>query len=183
EGEPAEDGADELLRRVEQVVLKLQQRNREASRAERLAVVGQLAAGVAHEIRNPLTSVNLLIQTGRRDPTAGGLTEEDLDLIEEELRRIEGTLQAFLDFARPPQLEWSMCDLAAVARDGLGLARGRIERQRVEVRFDDHGGGCMLEGDREQLRQVVLNLILNSLDEMPYGGTLALAVKPLADGA
>src|SRR5262249_15337626 len=101
EGPPG-DGADDLLSRVAQAVLKLQQQERDVRRAERLAAVGQLAAGIAHEIRNPLTSALLLIQTGRRDPAAGGLTEEDLDLIEGELQRIETTLQTFLDYARPP---------------------------------------------------------------------------------
>ncbi|HEX4610699.1 MAG TPA: ATP-binding protein [Urbifossiella sp.] len=179
-GEPLRDGADDLLRRVEQVVLKLQQREREVLRAERLAAVGQLAAGVAHEVRNPLTAAVLLIETARKDPAAGGLTDEDLDLIEAELHRAERSLQALLDYARPPRLERSTVDLAGVVRDAVGLARGRIDRQRVVVKLDAPPGGCRLEADPDQLRQVVLNLILNSLDVMPHGGTLRLAVAPPA---
>lgn len=179
-GEPLQDGADDLLRRVEQVVSKLQQREREVRRAERLAAVGQLAAGVAHEIRNPLTSAILLLETARKDPTAGGLTDEDLDLIEAELHRIEQSLQTFLDYARPPKLHRTAVDLAAVVRDAVGLTRGRIDQQRVAVRLDAPPGGCRLDADPEQLRQVVLNLTLNALDAMPHGGTLGLAVRPLA---
>jgi two-component system sensor histidine kinase HydH len=181
-GEPLQDGADDLVRRVEQVVLKLQQTEREVRRAERLAAVGQLAAGVAHEIRNPLTSALLLIETGRKDPAAGGLTDEDLDLIEQELHRIEKSLQVFLDYARPPRLERAPCDLAAVARDALALARGRVEQQGVAVRFDAPPDGCPLTADPEQLRQVALNLILNALDALPRGGTLTVAVRCGADG-
>jgi len=164
------DGVEELLHRVEQVVLKLHQSEREVRRAEQLAAVGQLAAGMAHEIRNPLTAAILLIQASRKDDAAR-LTNEDLELIEGELQRIEGTLQLFLDFARPPKLERSECDLASVIREAMGLARGRIAQQRVEVSLDAPEA-CTLEGDRVQLRQVFLNLILNALDVMPGGGRL-----------
>src|SRR5262245_27487667 len=114
EGDPLDDGAEDLIRRVERVVVELQQREREVQRADQLAAVGRLAAGMAHEIRNPLTSAILLIQTCQRDPAAGGLTGEDLDVIVGELRRIEAALQAFLDFARPSRLQRSPCELAEV---------------------------------------------------------------------
>jgi two-component system sensor histidine kinase HydH len=132
---------------------------------------------VAHEIRNPLTSAILLIETCRKDPTAGGLTEEDLLLIEQELHRIESSLNTFLDFARPPKLDRRQCDLISVIREGLQLTRGRCERQNVDIRFNPSSLTLSLFGDREQLRQLVLNLILNALDAMPYGGRLEIALK------
>jgi len=164
------------------VVLKLQQKEREIRRAERLAAVGQLAAGLAHEIRNPLTSAVLLIETARKDPTSGGLTDEDLAMIETELHRIDQSLRLFLDFARPPKLERSAVDVATIARDALNLTRGRIDHQQVAVHFDSARDGCILLVDREQLRQVILNLILNALDVMPRGGMLGVTVGPSAEG-
>lgn len=181
DGEPLRDGADDLMRRVEQVVRKLQETERAVRSTERLAAVGQLAAGVAHEIRNPLTSAILLIETGRKDPTAGGLTDEDLDLIEQELHRIERSLRTLLDYARPPKLERTECDLAGIVRDALNLTRGHVEQQHVVVRLQAPTEPCLLTADRELLRQVVLNLILNALDVMPQGGELDLEIKPVDD--
>ena len=175
DGEPLRDGADALLARVEQAVLRLQQREREFRRTERLATMGQLAAGFAHEIRNPLTSALLLLQTARKDPSAGGLTDEDLDLIEQELNRVERSLQGFLDYARPPKLTRATCDLGDVVRHALALTRARLEPQGVAVDLDV-AEDCGLDADREQLRQMVLNLILNALDAMPHGGRLGLRI-------
>jgi len=167
--------AERLGARVETMVQELQQREREVRRAEQLAALGQLAAGVAHEIRNPLTSIKMLVQSG--EP----LTAEDLSVIESEVRRMEGSLQAFLDYARPPKAERRPTELVAVVRRAFDLLRPRAERQQVEleVRAD---GEVSLTADPSQLHQVVVNLGLNALDAMPNGGTLTATVRRLNRG-
>jgi two-component system sensor histidine kinase HydH len=176
DGSRGGDGLEGLARRVEQVVGQLQQRERDVRRAERLAAVGQLAAGVAHEIRNPLTSVQLLVQTARRDPTAGALTDDDLALIDDELGRIERSLRTLLDYARPPQVERTACDPRAVVDGALALVRGRAQQQGVAVRFAPPAEPVALQADASQLRQVLVNLLLNALDAMPTGGTIEVAL-------
>ena len=171
------DEAQNLVQQVEQVVEKLQQREREVLRAERLAAVGQLAAGVGHEIRNPLTSIKLLIQTSRRDPQSGGLSDEDLDLIEQEIQRLERAVQGFLDYARPPKLQRTACDLSALVQKTLNLVRGRAERQHVNLQFEEPAAPVILEADAAQLQQVLVNLTLNALDAMPHGGKLGIAIE------
>jgi signal transduction histidine kinase len=176
-----EEQVQGLLARVEQVVNKLNQREREVLRSEQLAAVGQLAAGVAHEIRNPLTSIKMLVQIGRDDPR--GLVSDDLEVIEQEILRMERSLKVFLDFARLPKPERRPQDLAALAARTFDLIRGRAAKQRVDLRLTLPKGQVNVEADSEQIRQVLVNLALNALDAMPSGGTLEVVVSSMEDRA
>jgi signal transduction histidine kinase len=169
---------DKLSERIEEVVSTLQQREHEVLRAEQLAAVGQLAAGVAHEIRNPMTSVKMLVQAGLADGDT--LTPEDLRIIEGEVRRVEKSLQTFLDFARPPKPDRRPTDLAAVLRGVVELIRGRAEKQRVQLELDLPPYDASLVADGEQLRQVFVNVCLNALDVMPSGGKLRISLHETA---
>jgi two-component system, NtrC family, sensor histidine kinase HydH len=168
-----------VLEEIERVVRKLQQREHAVLRAEQLAAVGQVAAGVAHELRNPLTSVKMLVQTGLEGPRPG-LAAEDLEIIEHEIRRMEASIQTFLDFARPPQAERRRADLLAVVRRSLALVEARARRQGVACKADVPPGPVEVDIDAEQIHQVLLNLLLNSLDFLPHGGEIHLEVRPAA---
>jgi PAS domain S-box-containing protein len=157
-------------------------RERQMVRAEQMAAIGQVAAGVAHELRNPLTSIKGLVQVNLREAAARGLPAEDLRVIEHEVRRMERTLQTFLDFARPPRPDRRRLDLAEVVERVFALVGGRARKQAVALRFLRPDEPVGVDGDQDQLQQLVLNLVLNALDAMPHGGGVEVELRPPRDG-
>jgi signal transduction histidine kinase len=167
----------DLLVEIERIVDQLQQREREVLRAEQLAAVGQVAAGVAHEMRNPLTSIKMLVQTGLEGTPPSGLPAEDLTIIETEIRRMEQCIRLFIDFARPPRSERRPTDLTEVVRRTLALVEGRAHKQKVTVEPVLPSEKVVVNIDPEQIHQVLLNLMLNSLDVLPHGGKVRVAIE------
>jgi signal transduction histidine kinase len=172
----------EVVHEIEQVVARLQQREREVLRAEQLSAVGQLAAGVAHELRNPLTSIKMLIQVIHEEMAAHGGAAEDLGVIELEIRRMERTLQTFLDFARPPKPEFRPLNLAEAVQRTLALISGRARKQKVDLVFTPPEPPVYVQADAEQMQQLLVNLTLNALDVMPRGGILEISLERTTGG-
>ncbi len=171
----------QLVDQVQRVVDERQQREREVMRADQLAMVGQIAAGVAHELRNPLTSIKMLVQSGQKEG-APALAADDLAIIEHEIRRLERSLQRFLDFARPPRPQRRPLDLAQVVERTIALVEGRARKQRVQLSFTPPRDAVTAEVDEDQFQQLLLNLMLNSLDVMPDGGSLFVEIASLPGG-
>ncbi|MBY0523584.1 MAG: hypothetical protein K2R98_09295 [Gemmataceae bacterium] len=181
-----------IVKRVEEVGERIQRHQRQMLRAEQLAAVGQLAAGVAHEVRNPLTSIKLLVEAALRPGDRRPLIEEDLQVIHSEVSRLEQTVRGFLDFARPPAPRRTFTDLRQVANQSVDLVRTRARQQDVAigVRARDGWGEqdadepIMAYADPVQLRSVLLNLLLNALDVLPGGGAIDVTLgTSAADGA
>jgi signal transduction histidine kinase len=170
----------QIAERIGTVVERLRQSEREALRAEQLAAVGQMAAGMAHELRNPLTSMKLLVQAaGARDST--GLGGRDLAVLEEEITRLEGLVQTFLHFARPPEPEKRRVELREVVGQTVGLVAGRaaVCQGRVECVLPPEPVPVIV--DPGQVRQVLLNLLINALEAVPGGGTVRVRAQTGAD--
>jgi two-component system sensor histidine kinase HydH len=122
------------------------------------------------------------VQVNLREADARGLPAEDLRVIEHEVRRMERTLQTFLDFARPPKPDRRRLDPATVIDRVYTLVGGRARKQRVALRLLRPDDPVWLDGDQDQLQQLLLNLVLNALDAMPDGGAVEIELRPPRDG-
>lgn len=163
--------------RIKHVVEELHRTRRQALRSERLAVVGELAAGVAHEIRNPLTSVKLLIQATERNASLSSADKQRLQIVQQEIARIETTVQELLDYARPPKLRRVRHDVRDTLRRALNLAVVRAQQSDMTIDEQLGAGPLLVDADPEQLQQVFINLMLNAIEAMSAGGTLHVFVE------
>lgn len=164
----------QVVRRVEDVAERYQEQQHSMLRAEQLSAVGQLAASVAHEVRNPLTSVKMLVEAALRPRNPKPLSADDLKVIHGEVARLEHTVQSFLDFARLPIPRRSPCDLRDIVIQSLELVQARARQQKVEVITNNPDQPLYAQVDREQFCNVLVNLFLNALDAMPNGGRLEI---------
>jgi two-component system sensor histidine kinase HydH len=171
----------QMEEKIQKTTADLRKTEAQLIRSEKLAALGQLAAGIAHEIRNPLTSINILIHSLTEKFPSEDSHREDLNVIEEEIDRINEILDRFLRFAKPAPPLLERTEVASVFEETLQLIRPRMEKQRIHVQkeFEDVP---MILMDREQIKQVALNLLLNAVQAMPRGGTLTLRGQNSKDG-
>lgn len=154
------------------------QLEREAQRRQRLAAVGEMAAGIAHEIRNPLTSMSGSIQILRQDLPLNDEQTRLMDIVLSESERLNDTINAFLSYARPRPSETRRLNLGRVIKDTALLIRHGSDfdaQHRLEVAVPSEP--VPFDADESQIRQVVWNLSLNALQAMPTGGCLRLSAS------
>jgi signal transduction histidine kinase len=163
-----------LMDNVDQTQSELQQSREHLLQTEKLAMVGKLAAGVAHTIRNPLTSVNMRLFSLERSLELSQTQQEDFEVISEEVRHIDTIVQNFLEFARPPKLKIQSISPSEVVDMALQLLRHRLESYGVQVEVDRERPLCMIEADPEQLKEVLINLLINGCEAMGEGGLIVI---------
>jgi signal transduction histidine kinase len=160
---------------VNSVIEKFHATHREVIRSDQLAALGQLAAGLAHELHNPLMSMKILVQSARSEGAAA-LDSSDLRVLDEEIARLQNLLQSFLTFARPAKLERSEVDLRRIISQTVTIVSARAARRHVTISSCMPKKPLLINGDEAQLRQVVLNLLLNALDAVADKGTIWVEV-------
>ena len=166
--------AETLERKVEQRTTELKAMQAHLIQSEKLAGVGKLAAGVAHEINNPLTCVLtnsslLLSDLPKDDPR-----REDLQAIVDETLRCRKIVKGLLDFARQTKPQKQKLNINKVAEDVVTLVRNQAAFQNITIHLDLNSEIPPVLADADQMRQVVLNIILNAADAMPQGGQIGV---------
>ena len=165
-----------VVSRLRRTGEELQAARAEVLRAERLAAIGGLAAGVAHELRNPLTSVKLLLQHAAGRGGDAAIARERMGLILDEIERMETTIQGLIDFSVPARPQRKLHDLRRTLERALNLVEGRAEKQMVRTEWSLGEQPLNVDGDPQQLHQVFVNLLINGIEAMPEGGTLSVSL-------
>lgn len=165
-----------LYSRIKDAHLNLRDARDRLLHVERLAAIGEMAANLAHELKNPLISIGGF--AGRLLKSLPTSTKEHryADTIVSEVSRLEKMLAEILAFSRKPTICFSSCDLEEIVRDCLANGVTAFEDHNIKISLACAPGPWTVSGDACQLKQVFLNLILNSCDAMPEGGELTLTL-------
>jgi signal transduction histidine kinase len=169
------DEVDQLAASFDRMVDGLKRYEENLLRNERLAVAGRMAAGVAHEIRNPLTAMRMTVQMLARDEREAE-RRQSLDLLLAEIRRIDDAVGELMDLANPTPPRRESVDLGSVVEQVLHLVRPQIEHQGIAVEKRLGEVPCV-DADPRRLRRVILNLILNAVQSMPERGRLTVTLR------
>ncbi len=171
----------QMEEKIQKTTADLRKTEAQLIRSDKLAALGQLAAGIAHEIRNPLTSINILIHSMTENLPSGDSHKEDLKVIEEEINRINEIVDQFLRFAKPAPPLLEKADVLSVLEEILQLLRPQIEKHQILLQKEFESLPMILM-DREQMKQAILNLLLNAVQAMPKGGHLTLRGQNSIEG-
>ena len=172
---------NEMSRKMADDIEQLRALNEQLTRTEKLAAMGTLAAGVAHEVNNPLASISSLIQMMQAKQNLDDETSEKLRLIQTQITRISQVTKDMMDFARVRPAAKSLIDVNEISETALRLASFDKSFQRLQLEKHYAGNLPKISVDTDQLQQVFLNLFLNARDAMPNGGNLSIKTAQMDD--
>jgi len=143
----------------------------------KMATLGEMAANIAHEIRNPLTSIKMRLYTLQAQIQHNHSATEDAAIISEEIERMEKTVKDFLAFSRLPEPSLQKSDIHQIVDSAVNFISPKARSQGIELRQDLKATFSQLNIDKEQIRQVLLNILLNAIEAMPKGGVLEIKTQ------
>jgi len=157
-------------------VTNLRSLEQQVQRSDRLAMIGQIAAGTAHEIRNPLTSIKGFLQVLNRTFSQNGMEKEQgyTDLMLAEIDRINELVNEFLLLSKPKDVTFDRVDVSSVIRDILPIINNQAVLHNVTIKYQSVYQIPKVVADRELLKQVFINLCKNGIEAMVEGGTLTI---------
>ncbi|MBS4060654.1 MAG: MCP four helix bundle domain-containing protein [Bacteroidetes bacterium] len=158
------------------------QKNRELlDRSAKFAAVGKIAPALAHEIRNPLTSIKMLIHSMLQESEDGSEQKGDLEIMLHEINRMEEFLQNFLKYARPSKPQMQQIDAIEVIRQVLHLMQARLKQSNISLKENYEETAVIIKADPNMLKQILMNLIINAVDAMGKSGVLTISTRKTTD--
>lgn len=175
---------NEMVRQLQESQQAIEEAYRtQMSRAEHLATLGELAAGLAHEIRNPLAGIGGVIEMIGRDLPPASPAREVWRDVQQEIRQIQRILNELLDYARPKPPHFSLGDLNATAEYAASMARRQVLSQPIEIKVVPAPDLPAVEHDAGQMHQVLLNLLLNAIQSIEGAGSVEVSLQSRGDSA
>ena len=172
-----QDSLENHVRSLESANKQLKQAQEELIRSEKLASIGRFAAGVAHEVGNPLGAILGYASILENESIDREESKDYLRRIQKEIERINRIVRELLDFSRPSKSEIREVDLNKVIENTLSLLSYQKDFRNIETQLELHTSLPRVEGDESQLSQVFINIILNAVDAMPLGGSLGIQTE------
>ncbi len=181
---PRSDEVGRLSDAIGRMIDRIHDSMQQLERSRQLAFVGEMTGRLAHEIRNPLSSIQLNLQILERAAKRGQAPpdlEETLDLCLREITRLDNAVNGVLRMGKPQQPHMAPCDVHALITDTATLMRPRLEQRGIAVVLELDAADAIVVGDDEQLRGALLNLLANAADALPNGGTIRIRTESSSD--
>ncbi|WP_373501315.1 sensor histidine kinase [Desulfococcus sp.] len=163
-----------LIKDAGETHIELQKSRKHLMASEKMVMLGKLAAGTAHSIRNPLTSVKMRLFSLSRSLVLTAIQQDDFNVISEEIRHIDTIVQNFLEFSRPPRLNMQPVSPSNVVDNAVKLLEHRLRSYGVQVEVERKRKLPEVAADSEQMKEVLVNLIINACEAMRTSGKIII---------
>ena len=150
--------------------------------SQKLAAVGQLSAGIAHEVRNPLSSIKMSLQILEKRLNPAGNDLKRFKIAEKEVEHLEKIVNDILIYAKPAEPEMKPADISAFLESSLSMVEKELYDKKIDVQFNNDQGIPQINLDSAMLKQAFLNIYLNAIDAMEEGGSLRISTRLVTNG-